>query len=79
MVDSRVRKTVAAAGRVRDADYWYLRARGSNQKREPFSAFGGMEWLKRTRSKSPLWNWSIPSRMEPADVTLHPADWQTDL
>ena len=38
----------------------------------------GMEWLKRTRSKSPLWNWAIPSRMESADVMWYPADCQTD-
>jgi len=40
-LDGRVRKTVAAAGRVRDADHRYPRARGSNQEREPLSAFGG--------------------------------------
>lgn len=39
----------------------------------------GMEWPRRTRSKSPSLMWSIASLIDPVDVTMNPADCQSEL
>jgi hypothetical protein len=39
----------------------------------------GMEWPRRTRSKSPSLMWPIASLIDPVDVTMNPADRQTEL
>jgi hypothetical protein len=39
----------------------------------------GMEWPRRTRSKSPSLIWAIASLIDPVDVKMNPADCQTEL
>lgn len=39
----------------------------------------GMEWPRRTRSKSPSLMWPIASLIDPVDVTKYPADCQTEF